>query len=376
MYLGLTILFRVPEPQNPGVFSFLSPLAFDVWMYVVMAYLAVSLTVFLLARFSPYEWYNSHPCNPEYDQVENQFNLLSCMWFAFGGLMQQGSELNPKAFSTRVLSGFWWFFSLILVSSYTANLAAFLTVERMVSPIQNADDLSKQTEIQYGTRKGGSSETFFKRSEIPTYSDMWAYMSSRPEVFSDTYQSGIERVLKRKDYAFLMESTMAEYVVSQHCKNLTRIGGLLNSRGYGIGVPRGAPIRDEITSAILRLQEDDILLEMKNKWWKQGKCVRDEASKEDANELGVENIGGIFLVLLAGLIIGVLVAIGEFIWKSKQNAEIDRKSLCGEMMSGLRFACRCNGKRKPAMFPEAKYQPPFTTTNGQMIALSDNVHMK
>lgn len=66
---------------------------------------------------------------------------------------------------------------------------------------------------------------------------------------------------------------------------------------------------------------------MKNKWWKQGKCVRDEASKEDANELGVENIGGIFLVLLAGLIIGVLVAIGEFIWKSKQNAEIDRVSL-------------------------------------------------
>lgn len=166
MYLGITILFRVPEPQNPGVFSFLSPLAFDVWMYVVMAYLAVSLTVFLLARFSPYEWYNSHPCNPEYDQVENQFNLLSCMWFAFGGLMQQGSELNPKAFSTRVLSGFWWFFSLILVSSYTANLAAFLTVERMISPIQSADDLSKQTEIQYGTRKGGSSETFFKVSEM------------------------------------------------------------------------------------------------------------------------------------------------------------------------------------------------------------------
>lgn len=164
MFLGITILYRVPEPQNPGVFSFLSPLAFDVWLYVVIAYLLVALSLFLLARFSPYEWYNSHPCNPEYDEVENQFSFFNCLWFSFGGLMQQGSEINPRSFSTRVLSGFWWFFSLILISSYTANLAAFLTVERMVSPIQSADDLAKQTTIEYGTLAGGSSETFFRVS--------------------------------------------------------------------------------------------------------------------------------------------------------------------------------------------------------------------
>lgn len=167
MYLGVCILYRVSEPQNPGVFSFLNPLSFDIWMYIIMAYLTVSLSFFMLARFSPYEWYNSHPINPEYDAVENQFTLLSCLWFSFGGLMQQGSELNPKAFSTRVLSGFWWFFSLILVSSYTANLAAFLTVERMVSPITNADDLAKQTTIEYGTRTSGATNTFFK--VIPTF---------------------------------------------------------------------------------------------------------------------------------------------------------------------------------------------------------------
>ncbi len=166
MYLGITILFRQPEPQNPGVFSFLNPLSFDVWLYVVLAFLLVSITLFLLARFSPYEWYNEHPCNPEYDNVENQFTLPNCLWFSFGGLMQQGSEVNPRAFSTRVLSGFWWFFSLILISSYTANLAAFLTVERMVSPIQGADDMVKQTQIEYGTRNSGSTYTFFKVSAL------------------------------------------------------------------------------------------------------------------------------------------------------------------------------------------------------------------
>ena len=68
---------------------------------------------------------------------------------------------------------------------------------------------------------------------------MWEFMSARPGVFSDTYREGIERVLNSKNYAFLMESTMAEYVISQNCNNLTTIGGLLNSRGYGIGTPAG-----------------------------------------------------------------------------------------------------------------------------------------
>lgn len=42
------------------------------------------------------------------------------------------------------MGGIWWFFTLIIISSYTANLAAFLTVERMITPIENAEDLAKQ----------------------------------------------------------------------------------------------------------------------------------------------------------------------------------------------------------------------------------------
>lgn len=70
----------------------------------------------------------------------------------------------PKALSTRIVGGIWWFFTLIIISSYTANLAAFLTVERMESPIDSADDLAKQTKIEYGTVEDGSTMAFFKVS--------------------------------------------------------------------------------------------------------------------------------------------------------------------------------------------------------------------
>ena len=79
-----------------------------------------------------------------------------------------------------------------------------------------------------------------QRSAIPTYARMWAFMESRADsVFTETVQEGVDRVMKRKNYAFLAESTMAEYLISQNCENLTQIGGLLNSRGYGIGTQQG-----------------------------------------------------------------------------------------------------------------------------------------
>lgn len=68
----------------------------------------------------------------------------------------------PKALSTRIIGGIWWFFTLIIISSYTANLAAFLTVQRMEVPVESADDLADQTNIEYGTIHAGSTMTFFQ----------------------------------------------------------------------------------------------------------------------------------------------------------------------------------------------------------------------
>ncbi|XP_017546912.1 glutamate receptor ionotropic, kainate 1 isoform X2 [Pygocentrus nattereri] len=320
MTLGISILYRKPNGTNPGVFSFLNPLTPDIWMYVLLACLGVSCVLFVIARFTPYEWYNPHPCNPSSDVMENNFTLLNSLWFGVAALMRQGSELMPKALSTRIVGGIWWFFTLIIISSYTANLAAFLTVERMDAPIDSADDLAKQTRIEYGAVRDGSTMTFFKKSKISTYEKMWTFMSSRKNTaLVKNTREGITRVLTT-DYALLMESTSIEYITQRNC-NLTQVGGLIDSKGYGVGTPIGSPYRDKVTIAILQLQEEGKLHMMKEKWWRGNGCP--EEDKKEANALGVENIGGIFIVLAAGLVLSVFVAIGEFIYKARKNSDIE-----------------------------------------------------
>lgn len=70
---------------------------------------------------------------------------------------------------------------------------------------------------------------------------MWNFMTSKDRkdgtVFEPTLIDGVERV-KNENYAFFMESTTIEYITQRNCE-LMQIGGLLDSKGFGIGTPMG-----------------------------------------------------------------------------------------------------------------------------------------
>ncbi|XP_057346999.1 glutamate receptor 1 isoform X7 [Manis pentadactyla] len=248
MSLGISIMIKKPQKSKPGVFSFLDPLAYEIWMCIVFAYIGVSVVLFLVSRFSPYEWH-SEEFEEGRDQTtsdqSNEFGIFNSLWFSLGAFMQQGCDISPRSLSGRIVGGVWWFFTLIIISSYTANLAAFLTVERMVSPIESAEDLAKQTEIAYGTLEAGSTKEFFRRSKIAVFEKMWTYMkSAEPSVFVRTTEEGMIRVRKSKGkYAYLLESTMNEYIEQRKPCDTMKVGGNLDSKGYGIATPKGSALR-------------------------------------------------------------------------------------------------------------------------------------
>ncbi|CAG9782113.1 unnamed protein product [Diatraea saccharalis] len=175
---------RVPK-QFSDTFSFLKPLSKEIWLCVLFSFFAVSIVLFLVSRFSPHEWRSVTISDTQLDRpisstneiiLHNDFSIWNSFWFSLGSFMQQGSDVVPRSreednlckkspmgelgglpeqgspeeggqparlavgvnrsLSGRIVGTVWWFFALILVCSYTANLAAYLIVERISEPAQ------------------------------------------------------------------------------------------------------------------------------------------------------------------------------------------------------------------------------------------------
>uniref|UniRef100_A0A087X604 Glutamate receptor, ionotropic, AMPA 1a n=1 Tax=Poecilia formosa TaxID=48698 RepID=A0A087X604_POEFO len=359
MSLGISIMIKKPTKSKPGVFSFLDPLAYEIWMCIVFAYIGVSVVLFLVSRFSPYEWHaedyeegaepqtptqaaasngvqpsqtpTQQNANQQSPEQTNEFGIFNSLWFSLGAFMQQGCDISPRSLSGRIVGGVWWFFTLIIISSYTANLAAFLTVERMVSPIESAEDLAKQTEIAYGTLDAGSTKEFFRRSKIAVFEKMWSYMKSAdPSVFVKTTDEGVMRVRKSKGkYAYLLESTMNEYIEQRKPCDTMKVGGNLDSKGYGIATPKRSPLRNPVNLAVLKLNEQGLLDKLKNKWWyDKGECGSGGGdSKDKTSALSLSNVAGVFYILIGGLGLAMLVALVEFCYKSRTESRRMKQSI-------------------------------------------------
>nr|XP_025730154.1 glutamate receptor 2 isoform X1 [Callorhinus ursinus] len=422
MSLGISIMIKKPQKSKPGVFSFLDPLAYEIWMCIVFAYIGVSVVLFLVSRFSPYEWHTEEfedGRETQSSESTNEFGIFNSLWFSLGAFMQQGCDISPRSLSGRIVGGVWWFFTLIIISSYTANLAAFLTVERMVSPIESAEDLSKQTEIAYGTLDSGSTKEFFRRSKIAVFDKMWTYMrSAEPSVFVRTTAEGVARVRKSKGkYAYLLESTMNEYIEQRKPCDTMKVGGNLDSKGYGIATPKGSSLRNAVNLAVLKLNEQGLLDKLKNKWWydkgecgsgggdskvspinlavlklseqgvldklknkwwyDKGECgAKDSGSKEKTSALSLSNVAGVFYILVGGLGLAMLVALIEFCYKSRAEAKRMKMTFSDAMRNKARLSITGstgeNGRVMTPEFPKAVHAVPYVSPGmGMNVSVTD-----
>ncbi|EGT53286.1 hypothetical protein CAEBREN_28713 [Caenorhabditis brenneri] len=360
MTTGISIMIKKPEKQEFNIFSFMEPLGMTIWIFTLSSYFGVSLTIFLVSWFSPYEKRIEFK-RGEFT-VTNEFTLYNSLWFTLAAFMQQGTDILPRAVSGRIASSCWWFFTLIIVSSYTANLAAFLTLERMTPPIESVDDLANQNKILYGVVEGGSTAAFFEDSIVPLYKKMWNFMVSTTQkqmelerqsisnstsnrIFVSSYADGIEKVRTSKGkYAFLLEETTNNYESGRRPCDTMKVGQNLNTLGYGIATKIGNPLRFflgvirfeifpiyrvSLNLAILYLSEKGELKKLENKWWyDRGQCDTGTSDGGTSSSLNLSKVAGIFYILLAGMVLSMCTALIEFLFrKNKENREKERNRM-------------------------------------------------
>ncbi|XP_035671344.1 glutamate receptor ionotropic, kainate 2-like [Branchiostoma floridae] len=312
MDLGAGLLMKKPEPEGTSIFAFLQPFKGTVWFSILGALLGTAILLYVTSRLrfkcdiGDQNYYN-----------DRKFNFKNSLWLTYWSIVRKGGEPAPRSLPSRILAGAWWFFTLIVISTYTANLTAFLTVKRLVSPIKSIDDLASQNSIPFGVTQETFLYSFFK-GQVDTgsvYERMWDSMQTT-EMFPPSSMKGVEWVRAGR-YVLIEETPFLEYTVrtDQNCE-LMLLGKPFLFKGYGFATRRGSAIKKQLSVGILKLQESGKMSELRDKWWPKDGCPLDGQSSNvnEASALGLDIFLGVFYVLGAAAILAVVVTAVQVIY--------------------------------------------------------------
>ncbi|XP_052281540.1 glutamate receptor ionotropic, kainate 2-like isoform X2 [Dreissena polymorpha] len=298
MTKGTSVVVRKPE-RSVWPFQFLSPLSKLVWIAIFVSFLFIGMFLFGVTRIT-----NEEKINPMID-------LRDSIWYVWGTLLRADLTGSPTSTSGRIISASWWFFSLIIISIYTANLAAFLTISNAHIPISSAADLAGQNEYNYGTVEGGQIESFFNHTKISNYQQMRAYMMIyNPSSKVRRVEQGFQRAMTEK-YAFIWDSPTVRHETANNC-DLMEIGSPFDLKGYGIASQKDSLYSEKLSMAVLSLNDNGILYRLEGKWWRRPNCP-DPRSNAKSKEIEIEVASGMFIVLLCGIALSAIVCVIQYI---------------------------------------------------------------
>ncbi|XP_053972088.1 ionotropic receptor 25a [Hylaeus volcanicus] len=341
---GILIVIRKPV-RKPSLFKFMTVLKVEVWLSIVGALTLTGIMIWILDKYSPYSAKNNkrlypYPCR--------DFTLKESFWFALTSFTPQGGGEAPKALSSRTLVAAYWLFVVLMLATFTANLAAFLTVERMQTPVQSLEQLARQSRINYTVLANHSVHRYFmnmKNAEDKLYtvwkeitlnstSDqveyrVWDYPIK--EQYGHILQAitqvgpvksaeeGFRKVIESEnsEFAFIHDSSAIKYEVTRNC-NLTEVGEVFAEQPYAIAVQQGSHLQEEISRRILDLQKDRYFETLTSKYWNQS--LKAQCLDSDDNEgITLESLGGVFIATLFGLALAMITLAGEVLYYRKRS---------------------------------------------------------
>lgn len=260
----------------------------------------------------------------------------------------QGGGEAPKSLSSRVLVAAYWLFVVLMLATFTANLAAFLTVERMQTPVQSLDQLARQSRINYTVVEGSDTHKYFinmKFAEDTLYR-MWKEITLNSTSDQTQYRvwdypikeqyghillainssgpvknavEGFRQVQEHEnaDYAFIHDSAEVKYEIARNC-NLTEVGEVFAEQPYALAIQQGSQLQDELSRSILELQKERFFELLSAKYWNHS--ARSDCPNSDESEgITLESLGGVFIATLFGLALAMITLVVEIVYYRQRD---------------------------------------------------------
>ena len=290
---SLRIIIRKPMSVDVDLFSYLRPFSGGLWVAILVAIVYASVAVCLLERRE----------NVALRDRSIRSVAGMSIWYSIGTIMGYGADFQATTVSGRLLTVALYILSLVLVSTYTANLASSLTLARPKYIINGVDDI-KNGKLLYNriaVIENTAIEEYYLKEISRGKRDFYA-AKSRQEV--------LDSLLSQRIDAAFLDGAIAEYTTNEIYCNLTLVGGPLNDVMFGIIIPKNWPYAQDLDTNILSLRESGHLDHLKIKWFQSRRC-------HDSNPISVavqiESMAGLFLTV--GVI--TLSSLFSFAWRKR-----------------------------------------------------------
>ncbi|MCJ8739321.1 hypothetical protein PDJAM_G00045940 [Pangasius djambal] len=301
--------------------AFLEPYSPAVWvMMFVMCLTVVAVTVFVFEYFSPVG-YNRSLVSAK-DPGGPTFTIGKSVWLLWGIVFNNSVPIeNPKGTTSKIMVLVWAFFAVIFLASYTANLAAFMIQEQYIDTVSGLSDKKFQKPqeqyppFRFGTVPNGSTERNIRSNYPEMHSHMVKYNQKGVEDALNSLKTG-------KLDAFIYDAAVLNYMAGKDegCKLVTiGSGKVFATTGYGIALQKESRWKRPIDLALLQFLADGDTQKLQTVWL-TGIC-RNEKKEVMSSKLDIDNMAGVFYMLLVAMGLSLLVFAWEHLlyWKLRHS---------------------------------------------------------
>nr|XP_033499032.1 glutamate receptor ionotropic, NMDA 3B isoform X2 [Epinephelus lanceolatus] len=301
---SLGILVRSRDTAAP-IGAFMWPLHWSMWV-------GIFVTLHLTALFlTLYEWNSPFGMTPHGRNRLRVFSYSSALNLCYAILFGRTvATKTPKCWTGRFLMNLWAIFCLLVLSSYTANLAAVMVGEKTFEQVSGIHDEKlhhPSLGFRFGTVRESSAEDYMKKS----FPEMHDYMRRFNQ---PTTPEGVHMLKTDPPTldAFIMDKALLDFEVSidAECKLLT-VGKPFAIEGYGIGLPQGSPLTRNVSEFVSRYKSDGFMDMLHDKWYKVVPCGKRVFAVTETLQMGIQHFSGLFVLLCMGVGGALLTLAGE-----------------------------------------------------------------
>ena len=295
--------------QETNWFTFLQPFSSTLWFFLVLLLLSVA-GLLTAAYYYGYEHIiHSDSFLPD--------NSLLITW---GSWMAQGSWIDPKSISSRIIFLTSFLFGVILYTAFSAKLISFLSVAKVTLPFSSLEELLASQEYRVGVVRGTSDYSLFFTAQPGTVHHSVAHQLISNAELVDSMQEGAERIRRDSKYAFAWDTIS---MPNEGGCEFLEIPFDVDSNIIAMAWNPRLPHRALLDHFLGKMKESGQLSRILRTWLPESKA--DCWGSGQFKSMGLENTVSAFALVAMAVIIAFIIFLGELVitaHKKKQKLHI------------------------------------------------------